>query len=94
MYEPAGRVQAGNGYTQDHPGSEGKQNAQVLRLDGQKSLGYTWQQDVSFGFGKGFCPTSSPCASYTSALAALAFFGGHPYTTVIEASTLWEGDAS
>ena len=86
---------AANGYTQDHPGPEGKQNAQVLRLDGPERLGYTWQQDVSFGGS--FCPTSSPCASYTSALAALNFraANGNPAnTTVIEASTLWEGDAT
>ncbi len=83
---------AANGYTQDHPGPEGKQNAQVLRLDGPEKLGYTWQQDVSFGGS--FCPTSSPCASYTSALAAFNFFDGNPNTTVIEASTLWEGDAT
>ena len=87
---------AGNGYTQDHPGPEGKQNAQVLRLDGPESRGYAWQQDVSFGGS--FCPTSSPCASYTSALAAFNFTAdvdGNPAnTTVIEASTLWEGDAT
>ena len=86
---------AANGYTQDHPGPEGKQSAQVLRLDGPERLGYTWQQEVSFGGS--FCPTSSPCASYTSALAALNFRAGNgnpANTTVIEASTLWEGDAT
>lgn len=87
---------AANGYPKDSPGPEGQQNSQVPRLDGPESLGYTWQQDVSFGGS--FCPTRTPCASTTWALAALAFTadidGNAVNTTIIEAATLWEGDAA
>jgi hypothetical protein len=83
-----GKLYASNGYWMDQPGPEGKQAAQVLRLDSSHGA---WQQEVNFSQ---FCPISRPkCATITSILSTLFFAtdkNGAPANVTILVAATWD----
>jgi hypothetical protein len=83
-----GSLYAGNGYWMDQPGPEGRQNAQVLRLDSSHGA---WKQEVNFG---DFCPTRIPfCALATAIMAVVPFTAdknGAPITASFLVAATWD----